>query len=117
MRRFSPLLAAIALALLAGCAPDKADEQDPAAQQAAVEEEYVPPTLTPAESAAAVARVARDGEEATRRVLGPDYKPPAQPHVDTPEKQYASCLAQAHSVEEPVRSTILKACERFRTPQ
>ena len=48
--------------------------------------------------------------------MGPDYKPPTDTFVDTPEKQYASCMAQARSVEEPVRSTILQACERFRNP-
>ena len=115
MHRLSLSIAMIALA--AACAPDQpADEQDAAA--AGVEEEvYVPPQLTPAESTAAVAKVQADADAATRRVMGPDYQPPAEPYVDTPQKQYESCMAQARSVEEPVRSTILQACERFRTRQ
>jgi hypothetical protein len=118
MHRLSTLVPVlIAFALTAACAPDRAgdDAQDPSAQQAGVEEEvYVPPQLTPAESAAAVAEINARTAAKTREILGPDYKPPAEPYVDTPEKQYASCMAQANSVEEPVRSTILKACERFR---
>ncbi len=116
MHRFltlSPIL--IAFALSAACSRDRdADTQD-AQQEAMVEEEaYVPPVLTPAESTAAVAKQAADADAATRRIMGPDYKPPTDTFVDTPEKQLASCLAQANSVEDPVRSTIMKACERFR---
>jgi hypothetical protein len=117
MHRISTLIPVlIALALTAACAPDKAgdDAQDPSAQQAAEEEAYVPPQLTPAESIAAVEKIQAQSEAKTREIMGPDYKPPAEPYVDTPEKQYASCMAQANSVEDPVRSTILKACERFR---
>lgn len=108
----------VLLAAGAGCGREPAaDTVEPgeAADAETFEEAYVPPQLTPAESAAAVARQAADAEATTRRAMGPDYRPPAEPHVDTPEKQYASCTAQAASVEEPVRSTILKACERFRT--
>lgn len=120
MRRLSLLSTIFAVALLAACADERpAEEADAAAAEDAVlvEDEYVPPQLTPAESAAAVAKVQADADAATRRVMGPDYEPPAEPYVDTPEKQYASCMAQARSVEEPVRSTILKACERFRNPR
>jgi hypothetical protein len=118
MHRLSTLVPVlVALALTAACAPDRAgdDAQDPSAQQAGVEEEaYVPPQLTPAESAAAVAEINARTEAKTREVMGPDYKPPAEPYVDTPEKQYASCMAQANSAEEPLRSTILQACERHK---
>jgi hypothetical protein len=105
----------IALALAAACSPDRAgDEAQDSAAQEAVEEEYVPPQLTPAESAAAVAKVQARSDSMTREIMGPDYEPPKEVYVDTPEKQYASCMAQAQSAEEPVRSTILKACERFK---
>lgn len=116
MHRFPTLLPVlIAIALTAACAPDRTgDEADAAAQGAVEEEVYVPPQLTPAESAAAVAKQKAHAEAKTREVMGPDYEPPAEPYVDTPEKQYASCMAQANSVEDPVRSTILKACERFK---
>ena len=110
----SPVL--IALTLAAACAPDRAgDARDAAAQDSSLAEEvYVPPQLTPAESAAAVAEIQARSEAKTREIMGPDYEPPAEPFVDTPEKQYASCMAQASSVEEPVRSTILGACERIK---
>ena len=118
MHRLSTLTPVlIALALTTACTGDRAgdDAADSTAQQAGAEEEvYVPPVLTPAESIAAVKEIKAEGEAVTRRVMGPDYKPPAEPFVDTPEKQYANCMTQANSVEEPVRSTILKACERFR---
>lgn len=105
----------IAVALSAACSGDRNARTEDAEQEVMVEEEeYVPPVLTPAESAAAVAKQAADGDAATRRIMGPDYKPPTDTFVDTPEKQLASCLAQANSVEDPVRSTIMKACERFR---
>ncbi|MBW3570963.1 MAG: hypothetical protein KY467_07645 [Gemmatimonadetes bacterium] len=118
MHRPSLLIPVTAAALVAACAPDRPADEPSAAEEAAFEEDaYVPPQLTPAESAAAVAKVQADADAATRRVMGPDYRPPAEPFVDTPEKQYASCMAQARSVEEPVRSTILQACERFRTRQ
>ncbi|HEU4883566.1 MAG TPA: hypothetical protein VFT45_15005 [Longimicrobium sp.] len=119
MHRFSTLAPVlIALALAAACSRDRAsgDAADAAAQDSMAEEVYVPPQLTPAESAAAVAKQAADGEAMTRRVMGPDYKPPTEPYVDTPEKQYASCLAQAGGLEEPTRTTILKTCERFKNP-
>ena len=107
-------------ALIAAAACDRGDDaaaaEAAAADSAAAEEVYVPPVLTPAESVAAVAKINADAEAATRRVMGPDYRPPTDTFVDTPEKQLASCLAQANSVEDPVRSTILKACERFRNP-
>lgn len=118
MLRRSLLIPFLALAALAACAPDRgADEQDAAAlaDSAMEEEEYVQPVLTPAESAAAVAKINADAEAATRRVMGPDYRPPTDTFVDTPQKQYESCMAQARSVDEPVKSTILRACERFRT--
>jgi hypothetical protein len=106
---------AVCIALSACDRGGDADAAAAADSAAAMEEEaYVPPVLTPAESAAAVAKINADAEAATRRVMGPDYKPPTDTFVDTPEKQLASCLAQANSVEDPVRSTILKACERFR---
>lgn len=107
------------LAANAGCgrdAPPPGTDVAPggadAGEGAAIYEE---PRLTPAESAAAVARQAAAADSLTRRVMGPDYRPPAETVVDTPERQYASCMAQAASVDEPVRSTIRKACERFRT--
>lgn len=118
MLRLSLLSPVLALALSA-CAADRPAEEADAAMaedEMLVEDDYVPPQLTPAESAAAVARVQADADAATRRVMGPDYEPPTEPYVDTPQKQYASCMAQAASVDEPVRSTILKACERLRTP-
>ena len=117
MPRLTLLL--LPLALAAAACDRGGDAADAAAvDSAALEEEvYVPPVLTPAESAAAVAKQRADAEAATRRVMGPDYKPPTDTFVDTPEKQFASCMAQARSVEEPVRSTILRACERFRTRQ
>lgn len=118
MHRLSSLVPIIAaLAFAAACAPDRTGDeaQDPAAQEAEVGE-YVPPVLTPAESTAAVARVKAHSDSVTREIMGPDYKPPTEVYVDTPEKQYASCMAQANSVDEPVRSTILKACERFKNP-
>lgn len=117
MLRFSTL-APVLLALAFGaCAPDRADPgaADAAIQGQVEEDTYVPPVLTPAESTAAVAKRAAEGEAMTRRVMGPDYKPPAEPYVDTPEKQYASCMAQAGGLEEPTRSTVLQACERLRT--
>ncbi|HEX6369198.1 MAG TPA: hypothetical protein VF006_09715 [Longimicrobium sp.] len=121
MHRLSTLIPFVAtLVLAAACARDRTggDAQDPAAQQAGVEvEEYVPPQLTPAESTAAVAKIKAHSDSVTQAVMGPDYRPPAEPYVDTPEKQYASCMAQANSVEEPVRSTILQACERFKNRQ
>ena len=120
MHRLSPLVPVLAaLALAAACAPDDTggDEvQDTAVEQGVEVEEYVPPVLTPAESAAAVTAIKAHGDSMTQAVMGPDYKPPTEVYVDTPEKQYASCMAQANSVDEPTRSTILKACERFRNP-
>lgn len=118
MPRLTLLLLPFALALAASACDrgEDAADADAADSAAAMEEEvYVPPVLTPAESAAAVAKQRADAEAATRRVMGPDYRPPTDTFVDTPEKQFASCMAQANSVEEPVKSTILKACERFRT--
>lgn len=110
------LLLSLATVTLSACGRGDRAADAAAADSAAMEEEvYVPPVLTPAESAAAVAKVQADAEAATRRVMGPNYKPPTDTFVDTPEKQFASCMAQANSVEEPVRSTILRACERFRT--
>jgi hypothetical protein len=115
MHRLSLFPVLIAIAFAAACAPDRAgDESRDAATAAAEEEVYVPPVLTPAESAAAVAKQQADADAATRRVMGSDYKPPTDTFVDTPQKQYDSCMAQANSVEDPVRSTILKACERFK---
>jgi hypothetical protein len=97
--------------------PDAAPAATGAGAQGYMDEEYQPPQLTPAESAAAVGRQTADAEAITRRVMGPDYRESPEPEADTPEKQLANCLAQAASVEEPTRSTILKACERFRTTQ
>ncbi len=118
MPRLTLLLPSLVLAALALGACDRggrADAEAAAADSAEMEEEvYVPPVLTPAESAAAVAKQNAHADSMTRVVMGPDYKPPTDTFVDTPAKQYASCMAQANSVEEPVRSTILKACERFR---
>jgi hypothetical protein len=119
MPRLTLLLPSLALAALALGACDRgarADADAAAADSAAEMEEevYVPPVLTPAESAAAVAKQKAHADSITRVVMGPDYKPPTDTFVDTPAKQLASCLAQAQSVEEPVRSTIMKACERFR---
>lgn len=119
MHRLSPLVPILAaLALAAACAPDDTggEPQDPAAQQGVEVEEYVPPVLTPAESTAAVAAIKARSDSVTQAIMGPDYKPPTEAYVDTPEKQYASCMAQANSVDEPVRSTILQACERFKNP-
>jgi hypothetical protein len=111
-----PSLALAALALSA-CDRDRAGADEAAADSAGAEEEaYVPPVLTPAESASAVAAQKAHADSMTRVIMGPEYEPPKEVYVDTPEKQLASCLAQANSVEEPVRSTILKACERFRNP-
>ena len=119
MSRLALLIPLIAAVSLTACDRGGSDDAAAAAADsaAAAEEVYVPPVLTPAESAAAVAKQQADADAATRRVMGPDYKPPTDTFVDTPEKQYASCMAQARSVEEPVKSTILKACERFRTRQ
>jgi hypothetical protein len=119
MPRPTLLFPALAVLTLAACdrgsdEPSAAAADSAAAQPA--EEVYEPPQLTPAESTAAVAKQKADAEAATRRVMGADYKPPPEPYVDTPQKQYESCLAQARSVEEPVRGTILQACERFRDP-
>jgi hypothetical protein len=117
MLRPTLLFSLAALMAIAACDRGGDAGAAAAADSAAMEEEaYVPPVLTPAESAAAVAKINAEAEAATRRVMGPDYKPPTDTFVDTPEKQYASCMAQANSVEDPVRSTILKACERFRNP-
>lgn len=119
MHRLSPLVPILAaLALAAACAPDDTggDEAQDTAVQGVQVEEYVPPVLTPAESTAAVARIQAHSDSMTREIMGPDYKPPTEVFVDTPEKQYASCMAQANSVDEPTRSTILKACERFKNP-
>jgi|GEM_PF-5134658 len=115
LTRLFPALALAALAL-AACDRDKpaASAEDAAAQQE--EDAYVPPQLTPAESASAVAAQKAHSDSMTKVIMGPEYQPPREVYVDTPEKQYASCMAQAQSVEEPVRSTILKACERFRNP-
>lgn len=113
MHRFSLLLSLLAVI---ACAPDRgADDQAAAAADSAAREVYVPPVLTPAESTAAVARINAEAEARTRAVMGPDYQPPTDTFVDTPQKQYESCMIQARSVEEPVKSTILQACERFRT--
>jgi hypothetical protein len=114
MHRLSLFLVLIAITLSAACAPDRAGDESQDADAAAEEEVYVPPVLTPAESTAAVAKQQADADAATRRVMGPDYRPPTDTFVDTPRKQYESCMAQANSVEDPVRSTILKACERFK---
>ena len=78
-----------------------------------MEEEYVEPQLTPEESAAAVAKIKAHGDSMTRVIRGPDAGV-GEPYVDTPEKQYASCLIQARSIEEPTRSMILQHCERMR---
>ncbi|HEY0020604.1 MAG TPA: hypothetical protein VGC13_30170 [Longimicrobium sp.] len=114
------LFPSLALAALALSACDRgragADEAAAADSAEAGEEAYVPPQLTPAESAAAVAAQKAHADSMTRVIMGPEYEPPREAYVDTPEKQLASCLAQANSVDEPVRSTILKACERFRNP-
>jgi zona occludens toxin (predicted ATPase) len=108
--------------VLAACDRGRSDADadaaaaDSAAAAQAAEEAYVPPQLTPAESTAAVARQRADADAATRRVMGPDYKPPTDTFVDTPQKQYESCMTQARTLEEPVKSTVLAACERFRDP-
>lgn len=116
MQRSSLLLPLFTLALVTACAPDRrADDPNAAASaNSAAAEAYVPPVLTPAESAAAVAKIQAEGEAKTREIMGPEYKPPTDTFVDTPQKQFDSCMAQANSVDEPVKSTILRACERFR---
>ncbi|HEY0023503.1 MAG TPA: hypothetical protein VGB24_11350 [Longimicrobium sp.] len=113
-----PGLALVFALLLATCRGDEPRGSDQATEPApdVVEKEYVPPQLTPAESAAAVANTKAEGEAMTRKVMGPEYTAPTEPFVDTPEKQYASCMIQARSLEEPVKSTVLNACERFRNP-
>ena len=118
MPRLTLLLPSLAVAALAlsACDRERPAAADDASAGAPAEEEYVPPQLTPAESAAAVAKIKAHSDSVTREIMGPEYKPPTEVYVDTPEKQLASCLAQARSVEEPVRSTILRACERFKNP-
>lgn len=120
--RWNLLVAGSLGAALAGCAgdrPERAGHDDPAANDAAAdagyaaEEPYPGARLPPAESAAAVARQQAHADSVTRAVRGADV-PATPPFVDTPERQYASCMAQARSVEEPVRSTIREACERQR---
>jgi hypothetical protein len=112
-------LACAALVLAASCTRD--DPPPPAGDAAeagapAVEPE--PPRLTPAESTAAVAQQREAAQAKTREVRASvralDPPPPAAPHVETPETIYQSCLAQARSVDEPVRSQLLEICERRR---
>ncbi|HEX8395443.1 MAG TPA: hypothetical protein VF665_24040 [Longimicrobium sp.] len=108
--------------LLAGC--DRTRAVPPAAPPDAahggsrVEPQYVPPTLTPAESAAAVQKNRANEEAATRRVRGrlPDgaMPVPTPPVVVTPETSYQTCLVQARSAEEPLRSTIMRVCDKQR---
>jgi hypothetical protein len=119
MPRATLLFPALAVLALAACDRGRDDDAAAAPDSAAVQpaqEVYEPPRLTPAESAAAVNKQKADAEAMTRRVMGDDYHPPEKPYVDTPQKQYESCMRQAGSLEEPARSTILPTCKRFLDP-
>ena len=114
-------LACAALVLAASCTRDDPPPAGGAADAAAAGAPAVepePPRLTPAESAASVARSKAAADAKTREIRADirDLDPPPldPPHVETPETIYRSCLAQARSADEPLRSQLLEICERRR---
>ncbi len=116
-----PLFLACAAAVLAAsCGRDAPPPpvEYPAASGAPAAQVPGPPRLTPAESAAAVARQEAHADAMTREVRAKvgelDPPPPAAPHVETEASIYRSCVAQAQSVEDPLRSQLMEACERRR---
>jgi len=112
-----PFLLSLATLALAACGGDTRDPEaaaDSVFVIEGIEENPAEPYLSPEDSARLANEQARRARELTERIRGEPVDTTAV--EDTPEKQLASCLAQANSVDEPVRSTILKACDRFRTP-
>jgi hypothetical protein len=114
-----PLLLACAALVLAGaCTRDDPPPpaEDVSAAPATADPE--PPRLTPAESTAAVARSQAAAEAKTHEVRASidelDPPPPDPPHVETRETIYQSCLRQAQSADEPLRSQLREICERRR---
>jgi len=108
--------ALIAAALAAGCAEPRTE---PAAEDSTfviegMEENAVEPYVSPEDSAAAAQARRAHEIEMTRRIRGPDSDTQSVPYVDTPEKKYASCMAQARGLDEPTRSAVLASCERYR---
>ncbi|HEX8361396.1 MAG TPA: hypothetical protein VF613_14880 [Longimicrobium sp.] len=73
------------------------------------------PELTPAESAAAVAAVARHADSMTRAVMGD--VPKSKPHVETMEDQIALCRTQAAQATGTIREHLLAACKRLEARQ
>lgn len=106
------------LCLAAGCRDAEPVQKAPRDDEAEYVEGPSEAVLTSAESAAAMEKIRAHADSVTRAVRGPapggEPLVPAPPHVETPAKAYASCLAQARGLEEPAKLTILQACERLR---
>ncbi len=108
-------LAVLALSVLGACSGD--DEPQQSAPAPVEEQETVlevpQPQLTPAESAAAVAKQAAHGDSVTRAVRGVETK--SVPHRETKQDQIALCRTQAAQAEGAIREHLLAACKRLET--
>lgn len=105
--------ALLTIAALAACSGD--DEPQQTAPAPAEDQEVVlqppQPQLTPAESAAAVAKLAEHGDSVTRAVRGVETK--TVPHKETKQAQLALCRTQASQAEGTIREHLLAACKRI----
>ncbi len=69
------------------------------------------PTLTPAESTAAMAAQARHADSMTRAVMGNVPKP--EPHVETMADQISLCRTQAAQATGTIKEHLTASCERL----
>jgi hypothetical protein len=110
-------VALLAIAALAACSGD--DEPQQSAPAPAREQETVleapQPQLTPAESAAAVAKLAAHGDSVTRAVRGVETKP--VPHKETKQDRLNLCRTQAAQAEGTIREHLEASCKRIEEQQ
>ncbi|HEY0036672.1 MAG TPA: hypothetical protein VGB66_08300 [Longimicrobium sp.] len=112
--RKSTLLLLLAALACGGDAPEPESTSPAVDGEQEVLMEAPLPVLTPAESAAAVAAVARHADSMTRAVMGDDASRPApKPHTETIEDQIALCETQAGQATGTIREHLLAACKRL----